>query len=188
MNVPYTKLAGIAIEWGILMSSKINFPIGPDEAKRLRLLQASGFANSLVMPELDALCEDAKANFDVKFSTISLLTEELQIIKAKAGIDVESTPRDVAFCNYTILTDQNFVVLDATKDARFSNNPLVVGNPHIRFYAGAPLIYVDNIRLGAFCLIDTAPREKFTLGDQAELSEYAERASYLLIQQLRFTA
>lgn len=165
-----------------------NFPIGPEEAKRLRLLQSSGFANNVRIAELDALCDDARAAFDVQFAVVSLLTEELQIIKARSGLDVESTPRDIAFCNYTILTDNVFTVLDATKDARFCNNPMVVGDPKIRFYAGAPLIYVNNIRLGAFCLIDDAPRVDFRMGDQAELAEYAERASHLLIQHLRSTA
>lgn len=165
-----------------------NFPIGPEEAKRLRLLQTSGFANNVRIAELDALCDDARAAFGVKFSVVSLLTGELQVLKARSGIDVESTPRDIAFCNYTILTDDIFVIPDTTKDARFRDNPMVVGDPHVRFYAGAPLIYVNNIRLGAFCLIDTTPRAEFRLGDQAELAEYAERASHLLIQHLRSTA
>jgi len=165
-----------------------NFPIGPEEAKRLRLLQTSGFANNIRIAELDALCDDARASFGVKFAVVSLLTDELQVLKARSGIDVESTPRDIAFCNYTILADDIFIVPDATKDARFRDNPMVVGDPHVRFYAGAPLIYVNNIRLGAFCLIDTTPRAEFRLGDQAELAEYAERASYLLIQHLRSTA
>ena len=169
------------------MSINKNFPSGPDETKRLRLLHASGFANGIRFPELDALCIEAKASFDVKFAIISLLTEELQIIKARDGFDVETTPRNIAFCNYTILTDQVFVVLDATKDVRFQDNQMVVNDPKVRFYAGAPLIYVKNIRLGAFCLIDTNPRAGFRLGDKAELADYAERASHLLIRRLRST-
>lgn len=160
------------------------FPVGPDEQKRLRLLQSSGFANALKMPELDAMCEEARSRFGTKFATVSLLTEELQILKARAGIDVETTPRNIAFCNYTILTDDIMVVLDATKDPRFRDNPATVGDPHVRFYAGAPLIYVSDIRLGAFCLIDPVPRTEFSLSEQAELAEFAERASHLLISSL----
>lgn len=170
------------------MTSKPSFPLGPDEAKRMRVLQASGFASAIRIPELDALCEEAQATFGSKFATISLLTEDLQILKARAGIDLDSTPRDVAFCNYTILSDDVLVVLDATKDDRFRDNPLTTGEAHIRFYAGAPLIYMNDIRLGAFCVVDTAPRDVFTLGDQAELVEYAERASFIMIRHLRASA
>lgn len=169
------------------MSQIPPYPIGPEEAKRLRLLKTSGFADMVKMPELDAICEEAQSSFGSKSAIVTLLTEDLQILKARAGIDVESTPRDVAFCNYTILKDDVFVVLDATKDGRFSNNPLTTGEPKIRFYAGAPLIYVNNVRLGAFCLLDTMPRAEFTLGDQAELVEFAERVSHLLIRHLRST-
>lgn len=161
------------------------YPIGPDEAKRLRLLNTSGFADMVRMPELDALCEEARSEFGTKFASVTLLTEDLQILKARAGLDVDSTPRDVAFCNYTILKDDVFVVLDATKDDRFRDNPLTTGEPKIRFYAGAPLIYVNNVRLGAFCLLDITPHAAFTQGDQAELVEFAERASHALIRHLR---
>jgi GAF domain-containing protein len=84
-------------------------------------------------------------------------------------------PRDVAFCNYTILADEVFVVSDALDDERFRNNPLVTGAPYIRFYAGAPLIFLKNIRLGALCILDTKPRA-FSRGDKAELQLFAERA------------
>ncbi|MBQ1203306.1 MAG: GAF domain-containing protein [Loktanella sp.] len=170
------------------MMQPSDFPIGPNEAKRLRLLSESGFADGSRVPALDELCADAKADFGTKFAIISLLTQELQLIKARAGIDVDSTPRGLAFCNYTILSDSVFVVLDATKDIRFRDNPLTNGEPFIRFYAGAPLIYINNIRLGAFCLLDTTPRAAFSTGDKAELADYAERASHLLIQHLRLTA
>ena len=170
------------------MARKTSFPVGPDEAKRLRLLQSSGFANATRIPELDALCEEAQSSFGSKFATISLLTEDLQILKARIGTEFDSTSRDVAFCNYTILSDDVFVVLDATKDDRFRDNPLTTGEAHIRFYAGAPLIYMQGIRLGAFCVVDTAPRDDFTQSERAELVEYAERASYILIRHLKATA
>ncbi|MFO8126215.1 GAF domain-containing protein [Yoonia sp.] len=163
------------------------YPVGPEEARRLRLLQTSGFADSVKTPELDLICEEARSSFGTKFACVTLLTEGLQILKGRAGIDIDSTPRDVAFCNYTILNDDVFIVLDATTDDRFRNNPLTAGEPWIRFYAGAPLIYVNDIRLGAFCLFDTSPRTDFTLGDQAELVEFAERTSHKLIKHLRST-
>jgi GAF domain-containing protein len=80
----------------------------------------------------------------------------------------------VAFCNYTILSDEVFVVGDALADDRFKNNPLVTGSPFIRFYAGAPLIFLKDIRLGALCLLDTKLRS-ISRGDKAELQLYADR-------------
>lgn len=164
------------------------YPIGPQEGKRLRLLQMSGFADLEKIPALDEICEEARSVFGTRFVTITLLTEDLQILKATSGIDVDSTHRDVAFCNYTILKDDVFVVPDATKDDRFRNNPLITGEPKIRFYAGAPLVYVNNIRLGAFCLLDTISHADFTLSERAELLEFAERASHVLIRHLRPTS
>jgi GAF domain-containing protein len=109
----------------------------------------------------------------VTTALVMLIDKESQIIKARAGLNVESTPRSVAFCNYTIRTDAVLVVPDATLDPRFATNPLVTGEPFIRFYAGAPLIYLDEIRLGSLCLIEPRPRQ-FSLGDKAELTQMAE--------------
>jgi GAF domain-containing protein len=95
--------------------------------------------------------------------------------QGRAGTETGDTPRDAAFCNYTILSDEVFVVSDALADDRFRNNPFVTGAPFLRFYAGAPLIFLKNIRLGALCLLDTKPRS-FSRGDKAELQLFAERA------------
>jgi GAF domain-containing protein len=77
----------------------------------------------------------------VAICTVTLLDQARQRIKAAQGIEPRETPRNVAFCNYTILSDEVFVVGDALADDRFKNNPLVTGSPFIRFYAGAPLIF-----------------------------------------------
>ncbi len=79
-----------------------------------------------------------------------------------------------ADCNYTILGDEVFVVDDDLADDRFKDNPFVTDAPYIRFYAGAPLIFLKNIRLGALCLLDTKPRS-FSRGDKAELQLFADR-------------
>jgi GAF domain-containing protein len=169
------------------MNDTSAFPVSDDEIRRLRLLASSGFANHLRIHALDDLCAEARTVFGVDFVTLSLLTEDLQILKARVGIEAATTPRHLAFCNYTILDDAIFVVTDTLTDSRFADHPMVTGDPKIRFYAGAPLIYVNGIRLGAFCLLDRAPRLNFSADDKAELAEFAEMAVQVLIGQLRST-
>lgn len=152
-----------------------DFPLGPNESARLRVLHASGMVGGPAIPALDALCQEAVRNFGVKSAVVTLLDTDVQVLKAKAGMSGETTPRSSAFCNYTILEDRVFVVPDALADPKFATNLLVTGPPFIRFYAGAPLVFQEEVRLGALCLIDPAPR-KFSLGDRAELFEMAERA------------
>jgi len=166
------------------MGNEPKYPVGEFEITRRRRLSDAGFADLATIPELDALCKDAKAQFGTNYAAVTLLTEELQVLKAKAGIDVEQTPRELAFCNYTILEDAVFVVLDTHNDPRFSQHPLTIDYPFIRFYAGAPLTYLANIRIGAFCLFDSNPRRSFTNGEQAELVDFAERAVRIFVAEL----
>ncbi|RZK57947.1 MAG: GAF domain-containing protein [Pedobacter sp.] len=91
-------------------------------------------------------------------SAISLIDDNRQWFKAILGLNIQETPRDIAFCSHTIQSDDIFLVPDAQKDQRFSKNELVTGDPDIRFYAGAPLILSDGLRLGALCVIDKRPR------------------------------
>ncbi|MGS4947459.1 GAF domain-containing protein [Meridianimarinicoccus sp. RP-17] len=169
------------------MAAEADYPIGPHEFQRLRKLGEAGFAGSEHIPALDALCAEAKAHFGVKMAAVTLLTEEVQLLKARVGIDATETPRNVAFCNYTILDDRVFVVRDTLEDPRFSEHPLTRGAPFLRFYAGAPLLYLAELRLGAFCLLDTKPRDDFSDGEQAELIDFAERAVQVLVDRLART-
>ncbi|WP_114964554.1 GAF domain-containing protein [Alkalilacustris brevis] len=165
----------------------VDFPQDTSEHLRQLKLSEGGFDRLVQDPELDALCTEAKELFGVESVAITLLTRDKQLFPARAGTEIECTPRNMAFCKHTIMRDAVFVVKDAHLDPRFRDIPLTTGGPHIRFYAGAPLIYQEGIRLGAFCLMDSAPRD-FSLGDEAELMDFAERAISIMLESLDKTA
>ena len=153
-----------------------------NESRRLLALWDTGLLTTPTSPAFNEICEEAKARFQVQMALVTLIEAEVQIVKARAGTDLEQTPRSVAFCDHTIRRDDVLVVRDARADPRFAANPLVTGAPFIRFYAGAPLIYRAGIRLGALCLADPHPRD-FTPGDKAELMLMADEVVGLIIQQ-----
>lgn len=142
------------------------------EEKRLSALHALEIVASGNDPAMDQICALACDIFGVPVALVTLLDEEHQWLKARCGLDVESTPREDAFCNYTILADDVLVVPNALEDERFASNPLVTGGLNIRFYAGAPLELELGIRLGALCLIDYEPRS-FSQADRKRLAQLA---------------
>ena len=134
-------------------------PIPVDEDARVASVHATGLLDSGSEVLFDTITDLVTAAFDVPISLITVVDESRQWFKAKTGIEQSETPRDDAFCAYAIARpDDLLVVEDATADARFSDNPLVVGPPHIRFYAGAPVRAPDGQPVGTLCVIDTHPR------------------------------
>lgn len=133
-----------------------------NEGERIEALHALQILGSERLPEFDSVVEALAAIFDCPIALVSLVAEEEQWFKAKCGLDVDGTPRDVSFCQHAILSDDLFVVPDALEDERFKDNPLVTEAPNIRFYAGCPLSLDGHNRLGTLCVIDRAPRTPTT--------------------------
>ena len=151
----------------------MSYPLDPSEGLRLRSLSDLEIAKRIPNASLDKITAFARKHFGVATCLVTVIEAERQLIVSKEGFDGSETPRRVAFCSYTIVRPDVLVVPDARLDPRFKENPLVTGPPHIRFYAGAPLVYQEEVRLGALCLIDPKPRQ-FSRGERAELAMLAE--------------
>ena len=132
--------------------------IPADEELRLATLRALAVLDSGVEPLFDALTRAAAAVTGRPIALISLVDADRQWFKSNVGLPgVSETPRDSAFCAHAILGSGMLEVADAQRDPRFADNPLVTGEPNIRFYAGAPIILHDGMRMGTLCVIDREP-------------------------------
>jgi GAF domain-containing protein len=143
--------------------------ITPTEADRLAELASYGVMDTGPEDAFDRVVALARVLFDTPMAAVSLVDHDRQWFKARAGIDVAQTAREDSFCSHAMEGDGVFVVPDARLDPRFSANPLVVGEPNIRFYAGAPLRGAGGHSLGAVCVISSDPRGEFSGEDQAKL-------------------
>lgn len=130
----------------------------PDEEKRLEALRSLEVLDSPAEERFDRLARMAKRMFDVPIALVSLVDQNRQWFKSCIGLDARETPRGISFCGHAILGSEIFVIPDATKDLRFADNPLVLDEPRIRFYAGCPLTVMETNRIGTLCIIDRVPR------------------------------
>ena len=156
----------------------------PNEWERLERLRSYCVLDTPPEPMFDELTELASMLFGAPIVLVSLVDEHRQFFKSVVGLSATETHRDLSFCAYALLTDEPLIVPDATKDERFRDNALVTGEPYIRFYAGAPLIAEDGLKLGTFCIIDTQPRLDFTPKQYEALQRFATHTSRLLTQRL----
>ncbi|MFM1989423.1 MAG: hypothetical protein RJA99_2380 [Pseudomonadota bacterium] len=142
-------------------------PFPSDESQRLAALRELLILDTPPEERFDRIVRFAADEFDAPIALVSLVDSERQWFKARVGLDICETGRDAAFCAYAILKPEVMVVEDALADPRFVDNPLVLGAPGIRFYAGAPL-EVGGRRVGTLCVIDVRPRH-FDATDAAVL-------------------
>ena len=150
----------------------------PNEVERLDSLRRM---NLLYTPDegaLDSVTRTAKLIFKTPIVLISLVDKQRQWFKSCLGLAQRDTLRDISFCGHAILSDEIFVVEDAALDERFADNPLVTGEPRIRFYAGRPLKNREGYNVGTLCLIDRVPRGLAPSELQAldDLGKWAELA------------
>ncbi len=136
----------------------INPEIPLDETQRLATLRSLNILNTESEERFDRLTRMAKRMFNVPIALVSLVDEDHQWFKSCDGLNIIGTPRAISFCGHAILGDDVFLIPDAMEDPRFTNNPLVRGEPGIRFYAGCPLFAPNGQKLGTLCIIDTIPR------------------------------
>jgi len=134
-------------------------PLPHNEAERLAALNRYHILDTAAESEFDDFTELAAHICAVPIALISLVDSDRQWFKSRVGLDVAQTPRDVAFCSHAILDTGLFEVADTLDDKRFQENPLVTGDPGIRFYAGTPLLTDNGQAIGTLCVIDTVPRE-----------------------------
>ncbi|NNG21668.1 putative bifunctional diguanylate cyclase/phosphodiesterase [Telluria aromaticivorans] len=129
-----------------------------DEAQRLAALHATTLLGSPPEESFDRITRTAARLLHVPIALVSLVDRDRQWFKSRTGLDACETTRDISFCAHAILEDEPLVVADAGQDARFADNPLVTGAPHLRFYAGVQLYSIDHKKLGTLCVIDREPR------------------------------
>lgn len=158
-------------------------PIPADDDLRLQALHALLILDTPPEERFDRLVSFVAEEFDVPMALVSLVDSDRQWFKARVGLDAAETCRRDSFCGHALQVPPRVLVVEnALLDARFADNPLVLGPPHIRFYAGAPLTLPGGFVAGTLCVIDTRPRQ-FDVTDLVILGAVRDLVVAELIQQ-----
>lgn len=155
-------------------------PALPNETERQSALRDLHILDTPPDPALDVITRLAADRFGTTTALVSLVDADRQWFKSRFSFETSETCRRDSFCDHAITSDGVMVVLDATADPRFRANTLVTGNPHIRFYAGAPLVLENGHKIGTLCVIDPAPRADFDAHEQDILQLMARQVVSLL--------
>jgi PAS domain S-box-containing protein len=155
-------------------------PIPHNETDRLATLRSYGILDTLPEQCYEDITKLAAFICGTPISLVSLIDQDRQWFKSQRGLGARETPRSQSFCANTLADAQTLVVADARTDPRFRDNPLVLGDPNIRFYAGAPIIAAGQV-MGTVCVIDTVPRELSL--DMIEALEALARQVTVLLEQ-----
>lgn len=143
-----------------------------NEAQRLQALYSLKILDSEAEERFNRITRIAQKLFNVPIALVTLVDKDRQWFKAKSGLEVSQTPRDISFCGHTILAEEIMIVEDALEDERFKDNPLVTSSPDIRFYLGCPLKVQGEFNIGTLCLIDRKSR-KFNESDLKVIKDLA---------------
>jgi phosphoribosyl 1,2-cyclic phosphodiesterase/DNA-binding response OmpR family regulator len=154
-------------------------PLPRDEQRRLAALRRLAVLDSEPEERFDRLTAEVAAALDVPVALVSFVDSDRQWFKSRRGIDVAQTPREMSMCAHAILGHDVMEIPDTLADPRFAGNPLVVGGPRLRFYAGMPLTLADGSRVGTLCVADDRPRRL----DDAQLDEL-RRVAGLVVAEL----
>ncbi|UUA72438.1 putative bifunctional diguanylate cyclase/phosphodiesterase [Cellvibrio sp. QJXJ] len=149
----------------------------PNESARLNALADYGLDQEQMLQSLDPVVRIASRMFDMPVAAVNMIGSDHVFFAASVGVGEVDMRRDVSFCAHAITQSDVMVVPDATLDERFHDNPLVVGEANLRFYAGVPLLSPDGLALGALCVIDDRPHSDFSQEDRQRLWELAKMAA-----------
>ena len=159
-------------------------PISKNEPRRIASLYALNLLDTKPEEKFYRLTSVATKIFHVPISTLTLIDVNREWFKSCQGLSKTEGDRAISFCGHALVEDEMLIVPDTTKDERFYDNPMVVGEPYIRFYAGVPIMSVDGQRIGVFCIKDRKPREfseddKFILKGLSAWAELEINSRYL---------
>ncbi len=151
-------------------------PIPKNEQERLCALQGLKLLDTAIEERFDCITKKAVERFAVPISTITLVDKDREWFKSVQGLNQKEGPRDVSFCGHAIMSEVMMIVEDTLTDKRFFDNPMVKGQPNIRFYAGKSLYdWKSRLPVGVFCVKDFKPRQ-FSLQETADFLELAVEA------------